>query len=295
MELTNTIVLLILIRLIYLGIEISHPVYSILFGNLIVALTSSLINIFAFPFMTKMKYSTLANGNNTIYLIFYYSCWCALSGLRYIYIIHNNWLHEKFPEAKQISIRACLGVLSIFFTCIFSILGPLLAFGWPGIKVFEMPTKSKLISLTLIFGTLTLLMGSSCIFYIMILRENGKIFTNKIFTIEEPNIDTSENSASMEKRALEMKSAIRSLKTNIVLCGTAVLILILISIGSDQIHMVIIILIKALLPMFATVLNFEKIQELMFCYCETLRNSIVTVKQRCPTLSPIATCGDSQF
>ncbi len=65
LELFNIIMLIAGICLLYLGIEISHPVYGLLFSNLIVTTISSLINVFVFPFVKTIQYNTLVNGNNS--------------------------------------------------------------------------------------------------------------------------------------------------------------------------------------------------------------------------------------
>jgi hypothetical protein len=48
----------------YNGIEIEHPVFSVLFCNLIVAFVSSVVNVISYPFDKEIKYSTIINGNN---------------------------------------------------------------------------------------------------------------------------------------------------------------------------------------------------------------------------------------
>jgi hypothetical protein len=59
LELSNIILLLTCTHLIYFGIEISHPVYAVLFSNLIVALISSFINSVIFPFVKNIDFTNL--------------------------------------------------------------------------------------------------------------------------------------------------------------------------------------------------------------------------------------------
>ena len=60
------------IRQIFLGIEIAHPIYGVLFCNLVLTFVSSIINICIFPFVNTLSYTTVVNGSNTITLIFHY-------------------------------------------------------------------------------------------------------------------------------------------------------------------------------------------------------------------------------
>ncbi len=243
LELIISILLMIGIRQMYHGIEIKHPVYGILFGNLIAALGSSLINIFVFPFVTFLKYSNLANTNNTIFLEFYYSSWCVLSILRYFYIIHTKWLHEKFPDAKRLLMLSYLGIFFIFQLCFISITGPLMAFGWPEIKVFDMPFEAKLICLTIIVGNFMMLLGSSCVLYIAILRKRGQFCISKISSIDQEGNNSSETSLNQKRENSEINAAILSLETNLVLCALGCVVFIIVTVGSDNLVVIILILI----------------------------------------------------
>lgn len=276
LEVGSSILLLLGIHQMYVGIEINHPVYGILFGNLMFALVSSLINIFVFPFLTNFKYSALVNANITIYFLFHDSCWCVLSVLRYFYIIHKNWLHDKFPEAKTILILASFGIFTIFTICFFSVLGPLVAFGWPKIKVFDMPLEAKIIGLSLILGNLIFLLGTSCIFYIMILGKRGKFCINKVSPIEQEVSENSEASINCELENLEINAAILSLETNFVLCAIGFATFILVTISSDNLVVIVLILIKGLTPIFTTIANFGKIQQLIVSCYEKLKVIVCT-------------------
>jgi hypothetical protein len=266
MEISNGILLSIVIRRIYLEIEISHPVYALLFGNLVVALASSCLNALVFPFVTEIEYFKLANSNNTIYLVFYFSTWCILSILRYTYIIHENWLHEKFPETRTISILVCLGVVSVFAACSATIVGPFLAFGFSNTAVNEMPINAKIIGYISIFGSLSVLLGISCIFYMGILRKRGKLcISNKVDSMEMTNEEYLEFSAAKERQTMEVNSAVRSLKTNIVLSVIVIVIFLLATTVTYQMVFLIIIPIKGFIPLFTSFANFRKLRQLDFC------------------------------
>jgi hypothetical protein len=65
LELLSSALLFSVIYYTYKGIEIRHPVYAILFCDLIVALASSLANAVIIPFVpSTYTYTSLANGSN---------------------------------------------------------------------------------------------------------------------------------------------------------------------------------------------------------------------------------------
>lgn len=303
-EINNSIMLLIGIYHMYFGIEISHPVYGILFGNLIIALSSSLINIFVFPFVTDFKYSTLVNGSSVTYLVFYLSCWLVLSVLRYLYIIKTNWLHEKFTETKTLLLVAYVGVFSVFTVSYASILGTLMGYGWPAIKATDMPTMNKIICIAIIFVNFIFLLGGSCIFYIAILRKRGKLGKNHIssfkvtqndgisatnrlptpsvFLVENPPIiDAFDQipdqlqiifeTKEQERQRAEINASIRSLETNTVLAVIIIVTYLLAAVFSNSASLIILTLLKGFTPILTTIANFGKIQELYMSYCIRIR------------------------
>ena len=85
----------------YRGIEIQHPLYAVLFFNLVVAAASSLVNISAFLFISMDKYIRLSNLTNAVAVYFHGTCWFTTSVIRYLYIMHNDWLFAKVPKVKH--------------------------------------------------------------------------------------------------------------------------------------------------------------------------------------------------
>jgi hypothetical protein len=157
----------------YNGIEIEHPVFSVLFCNLIVAFVSSVVNVIAYPFEKEIKYSTIINGSNYFGLLFHCCCWLIVSLLRFAYIIHKEWLFTKFPDQKTLNRSAVASVFCSYLVCLLvvTIVGVLC--GWPRLKVFEMPMPQKAISVGTLLGIYILLICSSCFFYLLILRKRG--------------------------------------------------------------------------------------------------------------------------
>jgi hypothetical protein len=70
-ELINMAFLLLGIYGMYRGIEIQHPLYAILFCNLIVPLISTIINITVFGFVSLEKYARLSNATNAFSVYFH--------------------------------------------------------------------------------------------------------------------------------------------------------------------------------------------------------------------------------
>ncbi len=108
-EVINLVFLLLGIYGMYRGIEIQHPLYAILFCNLIVPLISTIINTTVFGFVSLEKYARLSNATNAFSVYFHGACWLLSSMIRYLYIMHNDWLFSKFPDVKK-QCRIALGL-----------------------------------------------------------------------------------------------------------------------------------------------------------------------------------------
>ena len=75
MEIIEWPILLISMIGMYYGIEIGHPVYSILFANLFVSFSSSTISILLFTFASLKRFFRLSFVGNVLCNIFHCSCW----------------------------------------------------------------------------------------------------------------------------------------------------------------------------------------------------------------------------
>jgi len=159
----------------YNGIEISHPVYATLFCNMIVTFLSSIIDVFVFPFVTNLKYSTLVSGNSVFCLLFHFSNWFVLSVLRYFYIVYPDQLHNKFPEQNMLSYLAIVLVFLVFAPPCILIVAVLTYCGWPQVKVYHMPLINTIICTVSVVSNYLLLLSSSCCFYFLILWKRGKL------------------------------------------------------------------------------------------------------------------------
>jgi hypothetical protein len=181
----NTLLLTVGLCQMYVGIEIAHPVYAVLFSNLTVTLLSSLIDVFVFPFITILKYAVLVIGNNVTCFLFHCCSWCVLSFLRFLYIVNPDWLHNKFPNAKTLCILAIFSQFSIFLFSYGIVLGTAMYFGWPYKRAVDLTSQQRLIRIGTILITYFSLVGTSCVFYILILRKRGKLGINNVGTLDQ--------------------------------------------------------------------------------------------------------------
>ena len=71
------------------GIEIGHPIYSLLFSNIIVSFSGTVLNLIVLvlsPFHTWIR---VALFSNVISMHFHMISWTLISVLRYLYIEHK--------------------------------------------------------------------------------------------------------------------------------------------------------------------------------------------------------------
>jgi hypothetical protein len=99
-EYMNFVFLLSGIYGMYRGIEIQHPLYATIFLDLMIALFFTLLDMIAFFYMSPDKFFPTTNTNSGVALHFHCTCWCVTSIIRYIYIVHENWIHKAIPNHK---------------------------------------------------------------------------------------------------------------------------------------------------------------------------------------------------
>jgi len=135
------------IYVMYRGVEIDHPVYSILFNNLIFPLIVTCTIICSAFVVDKKRVILTSEYGNLTSLLFHHSSWMVLSCLRYAYIIKPDWLHSKFPDAKplrRLSIVAVFVSFSMIVTIVLTaFFATALHQGWPKTLFFLKLEKSK--------------------------------------------------------------------------------------------------------------------------------------------------------
>ena len=128
-ECVNIICLLLGLYGMYHGIEIQHPLYAILFVNLIVACATSVLDLLVFIFIRSERYLIFSNLMNNIGIMHHCSCWCVSSILRFIYIVYDDWFHSHISSIKLQCTLAiiCEQSLALFFGL--PALGVVISFG----------------------------------------------------------------------------------------------------------------------------------------------------------------------
>ena len=100
-ELLFFVIILMAVYGLYQGTEIQHPLYAVLFINLAVLLVLTAVDLALAPFLTLEALLRWVNLNNGISLFFHVTCWSLTSLIRYVYIEHEEWIHDVIPEVKQ--------------------------------------------------------------------------------------------------------------------------------------------------------------------------------------------------
>ena len=127
------------IYVMYRGVEIDHPVFRIIFNNLIFQLTITAI-VILFQLLSSIRNNAILASElaNLAGLLFHNSTWLILSFLRYAYKVKPDLLHSKFPDPGQISKYSQAAVISFCFLtlaamfAIFSI--SMISLGWPQVS-----------------------------------------------------------------------------------------------------------------------------------------------------------------
>lgn len=100
-ETVNTIVLGAGLYLMYSGIEIGHPVYSILLCDLFMTFFSSLLNACVIPFVDSFPPYSLSNGNNLSCILLHCCFWCVLSAYATCSSLTRIGLTKDFPKLRN--------------------------------------------------------------------------------------------------------------------------------------------------------------------------------------------------
>jgi hypothetical protein len=110
----NLVLLITFIYGMYYGIEIQHPLFAVLFLDLVVVLLFDLVNILLFFIKPIGLFMQLSLASTGIALNFHFTSWCLTSILRYIYIVHGDWFDTVIPNPRCQCLAAF--TLSILFS-----------------------------------------------------------------------------------------------------------------------------------------------------------------------------------
>jgi len=287
LETINSVILLVGTYFVYIGIEINHPIYAIIFCDFIGSLVTSLFSAAILPLsLSHIRYTPMAHTSSVICLDFHCCCWCVLSALRYLYVIHKDWIEEKFPDVKVL-VWYSLGVLGVLFTFnATTMITTALHFGYPHVRVMDMPLESKLVCLTVIVMNLILMILASCWFNYQILRQRGRVGQSRVgvaanqepvsdlFFIENANPELQDqeifakiqDETLLQKHQAEVRSAMVSLKTNLFYILVLVFILCVLIFDTkfaNNILTILFLLLKSQVSIISSVINFLKIRSLL--------------------------------
>jgi len=292
LELFSSVTIIYVVYKMYKGIEISNPLYAIVFCNLITSLLSSLLNSIVFPFISSVCYTSLVNGNNIACLCFHFCCWCILSILRYLYILKKDYLDEKFSEPAKLLHVSIFALFLLFAINVSSCLSTAMYFGYPKVKIMNLPMEQKAIWVMVVMLNLLFMFLVSCWCYFQILRcrsplghnsvgviyntDASRANTNGLFVIEivQNDISARENEdienfariqkqTEMKKRQAEKDSAVLSLKTNLSFFFVLIALFLTAMFSNNDFLAIVFSLVKSQTPVVTSIINFVKIQTFM--------------------------------
>ncbi len=205
-DVLDFIVLAIAVYGMYKGIEISHPIYALLFTNLTFALFATAINLFvllAFPFHIWTRFSLYGN---LFSLHFHVTSWSIISVLRYHYIEHKDWIERKWPDPKDLTSTALAAQFSCFGAIIFIDIGLLVVFatphGWPSKGLIQhMPQNVKLLIISGWTILLALPVVVTGIFYVLLVWSRSSSSTSKKKLSNEAEV----NRSTLNQRSLSLE------------------------------------------------------------------------------------------
>jgi len=108
----NFFLLAIVLYQMYQRIEVKHPLYAVLFLNLVVSLLCAIANILLFYFVPTFTFVRFSRIQGGVYLFFHCTSWCVTSVIRYIYIVHDDWIDRFIPSPRmQCQVALALAIL----------------------------------------------------------------------------------------------------------------------------------------------------------------------------------------
>ena len=171
----NIVLTIYCIRQMYLGIEIGHPVYATVFCNLITVLAACIVEILVLPFIKNIRIETVVKSGAAFYAMFQGTAMLVISVLRYLYIVHNIWLHKNFQSTKTLVGLSIGLVYIVYIFCLGTLIPVLVHHGWPFIAMTEMDPTPRLICRGTMGANESGILILSSIFYFMILHHSGRI------------------------------------------------------------------------------------------------------------------------
>jgi hypothetical protein len=143
-EYFNLIILLLGMYGMYQGVEIQHPLYSVLLVNLIVSWFPSILNCIAFALLLTLLYLKFTVSGSAIVFYFHCICWLLTNIIRHVYIVHDVWLHKIVPNVKV----QCGIAVSSAFTMTLLLASPTFAYVFYKGSIFELINNTVCLSVS---------------------------------------------------------------------------------------------------------------------------------------------------
>ena len=159
----------------YRGVEIGHPVYSLLFANLIFPMASTFCIVIASFTININHWKFISSVVNMITMLYHHSSSAVLSVLRFWLITKPDWVHSKWPDPSHLRNLALCSVALAFALVVAAILGyfmpSAMAYGWPSKDFFSaVPDSAKAVIVAVTAIIFHVPVFVSCYFYILLLR-----------------------------------------------------------------------------------------------------------------------------
>lgn len=190
----NIVLLVASMTEMYNRIEISHPVYSVLFCNLAAALVSSLADL-VFPFIQSISYDILVSSSGTSSIFIHCWSWSVLTVIRYIYIVHPEVIDTKFPDQRVLSKLAISALLSLSSFCISIQLWNQVSSGWPKVRFVEFPPDRFALGIATMLMSVGIPILTSIVFTFILLHKRGKLGNNRVENYTKPTSAEDQESA----------------------------------------------------------------------------------------------------
>jgi len=178
-DILDFVLLLVAIYGMYQGIEISHPVYALLFSNLVFPFVVTTLNLTFFLILPFNTWTRLSLYGNVLSIHFHMTSWSIISVLRYVYIEHKEWIERKWSGPKELRYIALFAQFFSFSAANLIDLGLLAVFatpyGWPSNSLITQVPQNVLIFLVPCLAFLfTLPVVVSGIFYVLLVCSRSR-------------------------------------------------------------------------------------------------------------------------
>ena len=178
------------------GTDINHPIYALLFSNLIFPLICTILNFVILilkSFDQWMRASMMINNLSTL---FHLVSWSVTSILRFLYLEHHNWLDSKFTDVKKLKILSLFAQFGFYLFLLILNLVCLsinaVPYGWPKKTFLHHVPFNLQIRVSAFFACVYVLpVLVSVTFYVILLTRRSKLFHNSVdLLMTEPVLST---------------------------------------------------------------------------------------------------------